>query len=374
MFDDVVALLTDRLGTRFLDANDVDEDAATLRTASILAAPLAVTILAETLEDPERTEHCLEMIRSAVPLGLPASATLADIWQDPLAPQSATNLIFGDDRWGAVTAIATETGVTEESADHVVVLSTLAVFATVAQRFGQADSDTIVAGLETVERTMSTQGWDPWLDAVLCPPSDDRTSPPPAPMVMPTVGADSESAPAGDLAEHHMPGDDADDATEWSAATDDPMIPADEAEPGDGWDQSISPIEPVGSVAAGQSVESLAGVEPVEPVSSVGADQLAEPVEPVSSVGADQLAGPVEPVSSVAAAQSVESVSSVDPPGLDQPMQPDESVSRDEPMIPVGADQAVESVSPDGPLDQDGPIIRSEALGPTEQIGVDQLP
>ena len=167
MFDDVVTLLADRLSTRFLKANVTDENPSTLRTSTILAAPASVTALAEALDDPARSATVLELLRSAVPVGLPASATLADIWQDPFAAESATNLLFGDDRDRVAAAISGETGVSESAAGGVVTLSVLAVFATVAKQFGQADQYTIAASLEQERHEMSARGWDLWLTTVM---------------------------------------------------------------------------------------------------------------------------------------------------------------------------------------------------------------
>ena len=167
MFDDVVTLLADRLSTRFLTANVTDGDPSTLRTSTILAAPASVTALAEALDDPARSGTILELLRSAVPIGLPASATLADIWQDPFAADSATDLLFGDGRGRVASAISDETGVSVSDAGVVVTLSVLAVFATVAKQFGQADQYTIAAALEDERHEMSARGWDLWLSTVL---------------------------------------------------------------------------------------------------------------------------------------------------------------------------------------------------------------
>lgn len=167
MFDDVVTLLADRLSTRFLAANVTDEDPSTLRTSSILAAPASVTALAEALDDPARSGTVLELLRSAVPVGLPSSATLADIWKDPIAANSATDLLFGGRRDRVVTAISAETGVSEGSSGHVVTLSVLAVFATLAKQFGQADQYTIAAALEDERHEMSARGWDLWLNTAM---------------------------------------------------------------------------------------------------------------------------------------------------------------------------------------------------------------
>ncbi len=167
MFDDVVTLLADRLSTRFLTARVTDGNPSTLRTSTILAAPASVTALAEALDDPARSSMTIELLRSALPVGLPPSATLADMWQDPFAAESATTMLFGEGRERVVSAIADETGVSAQAAGEVVVLSVLAVFATVAKQFGQADQYTIAAALDEERHEMSARGWDLWLDTVM---------------------------------------------------------------------------------------------------------------------------------------------------------------------------------------------------------------
>ena len=59
MFDEVVMLLADRPSTRFLADKVADEVPSTLRTATILAAPAAMTALNDAIGDLSRSNICL---------------------------------------------------------------------------------------------------------------------------------------------------------------------------------------------------------------------------------------------------------------------------------------------------------------------------
>ena len=167
LFEEVVVLLESRSSTRALARRFRIESQQAAGNGAVLCIPLFVSELHRWAADPAKAATLLKTLRSIDTSGLDdPGATVEGNAYDPTGT-NLTNKLFGDRRHSVATAIATEAGISVQSADHLLAPTGWAFVACLVDRYGnRMDRHSLVKILNRELDELIEADWGPWMESV----------------------------------------------------------------------------------------------------------------------------------------------------------------------------------------------------------------
>ncbi len=194
LFEEIAAVLESRSATRAMANATSIINEPWVGNATVLSIPVLLTGLVVALDDPAISPTLTRSIQTVETGHLLDVGTAIDLRVYEPTGTEVADLILGHRFTHLADNIAVEASITPEHAEILIPISTWALLASIADRYGnQLDRQTVASILQDEHEDLIANGWAPWIEANL--PDDHTTSRQhPPPLERDTGQLDDESA------------------------------------------------------------------------------------------------------------------------------------------------------------------------------------